>query len=325
MSSSKPKKVKKLIGNIAQNAKEEFSEILRSRRFWIVNLALIVSSVGNAYVVNAIVLKLKLVSAGITGISVVIYYFLGIGNISIIYTLLNIPIFILGWHYVSLRFMIVSLLGSIYFAVCLQLTQHWTMPSSLAGEPLLLAILGGSIAGICTGLYLRWGGSVGGADILAIVIKKKLGLQISITFNTINAIILIFNFIIQDAMLTLLSAIYMFTVTSLAVKTQTGFTQRFAILIISEKYKEIAQQLNDKLLRSSTFIKGIGSFSHKDALMVYTIINNIELGRLKEIVYETDSKGLITVFAAAEVVGQRFISWEDEGYRTKKTAAVKEL
>ena len=49
--------------------------------------------------------------------------------------------------------------------------------------------------------------------------------------------------------------------------------------------------------------------------MVYCVINMYELGRLKDIMFELDPDAYVMVTHTTEVIGNRFHSWEDEGYR----------
>jgi uncharacterized membrane-anchored protein YitT (DUF2179 family) len=49
---------------------------------------------------------------------------------------------------------------------------------------------------------------------------------------------------------------------------------------------------------------------------VYSVINMYELGRLKDIMFELDPGAYVMVTHTTEVIGRRFHTWEEEGYRT---------
>ena len=49
--------------------------------------------------------------------------------------------------------------------------------------------------------------------------------------------------------------------------------------------------------------------------MIYTVINMLELGRLKQYLYEIDPDAFMAVNDTAEVIGKKFLSWEDEGFK----------
>ncbi|RZO44108.1 MAG: DUF2179 domain-containing protein, partial [Proteobacteria bacterium] len=50
---------------------------------------------------------------------------------------------------------------------------------------------------------------------------------------------------------------------------------------------------------------------------VYTVINLLELGRLKQHLFETDPDAFVVVNDTAEVIGTRFLTWEDEGFKRR--------
>ena len=52
--------------------------------------------------------------------------------------------------------------------------------------------------------------------------------------------------------------------------------------------------------------------------VIYTVINLLELGRLKEYLFETDPDAFIAVQDTGDVIGRRFLTWEEEGYRARK-------
>ena len=52
--------------------------------------------------------------------------------------------------------------------------------------------------------------------------------------------------------------------------------------------------------------------------MIYTVINMLELGRLKEYLFDTDPEAFISVQDTGDVIGKRFLTWEDEGFRKRK-------
>ena len=57
-----------------------------------------------AVAINGILLPQKFVAGGFTGMAILIHYLVSDLSVAIIYFILNIPIYILGWMYVGRRF-----------------------------------------------------------------------------------------------------------------------------------------------------------------------------------------------------------------------------
>ena len=87
------------------------------------------------------------------------------------------------------------------------------------------------------------------------------------------------------------------------------------MIIITDHPKAVAEGVVKRLDRGVTFFHGAGSRSGDPKEIVYTVINMIELGRLKELLFQIDPAAFVVVHHTAEVIGHRFLTWEEEGYR----------
>ncbi|MDD3382999.1 MAG: YitT family protein, partial [Bacilli bacterium] len=109
-------------------------------------------------------------TSGVTGISQIISLALekvGI-NISISYfvVLINIPLFLIGWKSISKRFAIFSVFAVLYQSILIlvleALVRNGFQPFiALQNDRLTLALLGGFLGGIGSGIVLRGGASGG--------------------------------------------------------------------------------------------------------------------------------------------------------------------
>ena len=101
-------------------------------------------------------------------------------------------------------------------------------------------------------------------------------------------------------------------------KGQIGLSQRKSIFIISSKPEEVAENVLQKLDRGFTFFHASGGYENGEKRVIYTVINLLELGRLKEYLFETDPDAFVSVQDTGDVIGKRFLTWEEEGFRKRK-------
>lgn len=108
-----------------------------------------------------------IIAPGLGGVVIIIGQFVPL-SLGLIYFLLNIPLFILGYRYVGIRFIIYSTIGMSSMSLFL------TLFSSVTGftQPLLGCIVGGIFTGVPIALILLAGGSTGGTDIACVVVNK---------------------------------------------------------------------------------------------------------------------------------------------------------
>jgi uncharacterized membrane-anchored protein YitT (DUF2179 family) len=251
--------------------------------------------------VNGILIPQKFFGAGFTGLSIVIYYLFDAVPVSILYFILNIPVFVLGWLYVGRRFFFYSIAGMLFFTAALQ----WTQVTIPIHDKILSSILAGIIMGVGSGTILRSLGSAGGLDILSVMLLKRFSIRIGTTILGFNSAILIagaFLISLEGALYTL---IYVYVNSFVVDFVVTGLSQRRTVLIISRHWEEISQEIRERLQRGVTHVSGRGGFSGEEIQLLYTVITFREVPRLKQIAKGIDPNVFMVVSDTVEVVGTR--------------------
>lgn len=290
---------------------EQLLLYVRSLRFWKTLLAMAVGINLFSLGINALALPQALFAGGITGIAMVIHSLMQDWGIGLLYLLLNVPLFVLGWRGLTLKYLFLSVIGMVMMSVSFQLSAHLHF---LIEDRLMATVTAGVITGIGSGLYFRYGGSAGGLDILAAWFRKKYAIPLGTTFNLFNLSVLFCAFYLYDFETGFYSALFIFVNAWMLQKVISGFNQRSAVMIVTERPEEVADQIVRQLGRSFTYLQGIGGYSGKETRVIYTVINMTEAGRLKEIVYREDDQAFITQLNTDVVIGRRFRNWEDEGF-----------
>ena len=93
-------------------------------------------------------------------------------------------------------------------------------------------------------------------------------------------------------------------------KVQTGFNVQKNIIIVSDKSKELATAIIEKLNRGVTFLKGQGGYTKEDKNIIYCILTSREIAKLKELVEEIDPQAFFTINDVVEVKGSGFKTME---------------
>lgn len=257
-----------------------------------------------AYSVKAVAVPHGLLTGGMSGIALLFYYAFGGLSTGQWYLLLNLPVFILGWVFVSRRFFFYSLYGMIATSVFIDLIP-WTLPI----EDIWLAVLtGGGILGAGVGVALRSLGSTGGADILAVICKEKFNMSMGAFEFWFNSIGFIGGFLFLDINIVLYSIAMTFVI-ALGIEYIMGMgSERKMVIIVSEKHDLIRQEILVKLDRGLTILKGTGGYSGDPKEIILTMISSIQLKRLEELVYTIDPDAFFIMGSGFHVLGQGFSS-----------------
>jgi uncharacterized membrane-anchored protein YitT (DUF2179 family) len=295
---------------------KEFKQALFTWKYWWMLIVLSLGCFAFSIVVNGILIPHHFFAGGLTGLGLMFYdnikeYI----HLSLLLWLMNIPIFIIGFREFSLKFILTSLIGMVFYSVSLEMTDGFEISIN---DPMLAAIFGGVLAGFPTGFYLSLGGSVGGLDIIGTVIKKRYEIPIGTVFNIVNFTVIASNALLYDLETALYTGVFMYVFSWSIQKGQIGFSQRKSVFIISSKPEEVAENVLKKLDRGFTYFHASGGYSKDEKRVIYTVINLMELGRLKEYLFNTDPEAFISVQDTGDVIGKRFLTWEDEGFRKRK-------
>lgn len=244
----------------------------------------------------------KLLDGGIVGISIMMSHFLKL-PIGLFIFILNIPFFYLGYKQIGKTFAF----STLYSIGILSIGTALLHPvPAFADEKFLVTIFGGVILGLGVGIVIRYGGSLDGTEILAILINNK-------TPFSVGEIVMVINFFIYTAagfVFTWESAMYSVIAYFIAAKTidivQQGLDESKSVWIISDQYVEIGDAINDRLGRGVTYLKGEGAYTGDDKKVIFCVITRLEEFKLKDIVNHYDDSAFVAIGNVSEVKGGRF-------------------
>lgn len=266
---------------------------------WRIVVVLVSCLIGSVSV-NNFLTPAHILAGGITGVSQLIHHYVHIIGVGTLFFLFNIPLFIIGYRFLGRKFIFLTGLAILGFSVFTDAVKlHFATPH----DPLLMGLYGGVLGGLSSGLVIRVGGSMGGTDILSIVVHRLTGRSVGSTGFFLNAIVVLlsmFVFGIPAGMYTLVS---MFT-SSRVVNALMHFQQRKTALIVTDMPEELAKVIGEKLGRGSTIIRGSGAYTQADRGVLLCVMTHLEMADLKDIVLEADKSAFVTILDTTEVVGR---------------------
>ena len=252
--------------------------------------------------IKAVAIPHGLITGGFSGLSLLIYYTFGELSPGLWYFVLNIPLFIAGWIFLSRRFFFYSLFGLVMVTLAIDLIP-FVIPIQ---DRLLAALAAGALIGAGAGTYLHSFGSVGGSDVIAIILNRKFNVRIGRFYFYFNLVLFSFSFRFLDVDITLYSLILAFVVSQVADYFLSMFSQRKMVIIISDRSESIAEAILKKLQRGSTFLFGRGAYTGRHKKVLLTVVNNYQLKRLEEAVFTIDADAFFITGGTFNVIGKGF-------------------
>ena len=176
---------------------------------------------------------------------------------------------------------------------------------------ILIIILGAVIAGSGVAVSFSQGGSTGGTDIVAMIINKYKTISYGKIVISSDFFIIGCSIFVADDIATgiativygyIMIAVYGYTVDII----QSGSQQSSQIFIISPKYAEIADAINNEAHRGVTIIDGKGWYSKSECKIAMVVCRKRNASEILKIAHRIDENAFITMGSVMGVYGKGF-------------------
>lgn len=243
---------------------------------------------------------------GVSGIGTMLNHLFNIPIGSVIIAV-NIPLFIFSFKKFGRSFFKKSLFATFLTSSLIDILP-FILEKHYIYSPLLASIFGGVSIGVGVGIIFLRGGTTGGADILAKLIRLKyphfsLGTLVFI----IDAIIVISTLFVYGSIEALLYSTVSFFVTSRAVDAIIfGAARSKMLLIITTQPQQIAKRIMNDIQHGVTLIPASGGYTNEEKTILLSVVRPNEVAEINKIVKEIDRSAFTVITESNEVFGYGF-------------------
>ena len=272
-------------------------------RFVIEYLGIFVGVVLTALALVLFLIPNKIVTGGVSGLATVIFHTIGF-PVGLTMLAISIPLFLFGVKELGVKLGIKTLLGIILLAVLIDYLRPIVEP--LTTDPFLAALYGGILAGIGTGIVFKSGGTMGGTDLAAQLLRKFTGVSSGQGLLIVDAFVITTAAIFFNIELALFGLIGLFVTAKVIDVIQDGLHYTKAAIIISDDPEKVTKEVFDNLNRGVTILKGQGAYSGKERDVILVVVNQSEVTRLKTLVRDIDRNAFVIISNVHEALGEGF-------------------
>ena len=264
---------------------------------------------------NLFLLPAHLLTGGLSGIAIIIYYLTGlpVGAQNLVY---NLPILYLAYRVFGRHYAMDTIVGTAVFSVLLDATS-FVIDWAICPDMMLCAVFGGVLTGMGYGIVFRVNANTGGLDVVGAVVKKFYAIDAGTVIFALNLLIVAasaFMFTVEEALFTLI-AIYI--IAEFTNRFAAGFNREKSVMIISPQAEAICQDIMESMSRGVTFIDGRGGFTDEPKRVLLVVVTLTQVGRVKIIVHHHDPQAFMIVSDTSEVSGKGF-TLKSESYEDAK-------
>ena len=198
--------------------------------------------------------------------------------------------------------------------VAMELLSGWSFLHSVPGhfffvkETILIPILAGVTEAVGIGVVLRYGGSTGGTDIVALMINKYWPVALSSAFLisdlvVISLLLFLPDKTFSDACYGLVEVVIFSMIIDFVVG---GKKSSYQLMVFSDKHKEIADYITDVMSRGVTLLRAQGWYTKQDRNVLLILISQKEFPELSRVIKNIDPRAFMSVSPTNSVYGEGF-------------------
>ena len=270
-------------------------------------LVIIIGVALYAYAWAGMLIPNGVASGGLTGACTILNFATGI-PVSLSYIVVNAVLLLFGFLILGNAFGFKTIFAILCSTLFLDLFERWEASHMFFSDKLLLVVVAAIIESIGLAAVFVRGGSTGGTDIIALIIHKFWPVTLGKVF------ILLDVFIIASVLLvpgkTVEDMVYGYVamvIFSVMVDwVMLGRKSTCQILVFSDHYQEIADQILLQLDRGVTALDATGWYTGADRKVLLILIRKRELRDITRLIKSIDHTAFVSVSDASSVYGEGF-------------------
>lgn len=266
----------------------------------------LVGSVLFALGIDCFVNPANLAPGGMSGVAILLNYLwqLPIGLMTFV---LNIPLLILSYMFLGKSLTFKTVKSLVISSIMVDVVIAGIAPVYV-GDRMIGAVFGGILMGAGLALIFLRGSTTGGTDIISFLVRKWYPhVQIGRIMMGVDCVIIgVSIFVFGNMESGLYGLVSLFCCSMVIDSIIYGLDKGSMVMVVSEKNKEIAEQIMLELERGVTLLKGQGAYTGQDRDVLLCAVRKQQFARVRAIIYEKDPAAFVIVSETSEVLGEGF-------------------
>ena len=295
----------------------------------------------------AFLVPLDINAGGLNGVAIIARYFVAENTKVLVYNIIvdaaSVALWLIGLIFIGKEFALKTLVATIAFPlanwiftacpgvsdVLVKFGEMLTLAGDgpTAGNYLMAGIFGGVFVGVGVAITFVGGGSTGGVDVLTFLLEKYVHIKQSIASFLVDGSIIIVGLCVllpqgteeKSFLLACLSGIISAFMSAILIEVIFISSQTsYQVDIISDKWEEISQYVQNELGRGTTIVPVKGGFSGNDKIILRVVFNKREYNKIRSFIAKVDPRAFVTYTRTNAVFGEGFKAHQNTNLFTEK-------
>lgn len=247
-------------------------------------------------------------TGGVSGLGVLLGAVIPGFSPSNVVSVLNFFFLILGFVFLHRGFGARTVYCSLLFSGSLELLGFlWPLEAPLTQEPLLELFFAVILPAIGSGVLFNIGGSTGGTDIVAMILKKYTALDTGMALLCTDIFIAASTLLVFDVTTGLFSILGLVLKSTLVDNVIESLNRRKSFSIITTKPEPIIDYITANLHRSATVWTATGAYTGREETVLLTALSRSQAVELRNHIKEVDPHAFMLIQNSSEIFGKGFL------------------
>lgn len=245
---------------------------------------------------------------GVTGIAILLSKLIP-GSVSsgTIVLIINSILLVVGYLFLGKSFGNRTVYGSLLLSLSLKLLEVIApMNKPLTNQPMLELAFAVILPSIGAALLFNIGGSTGGTDVIAMLLKKYTNIDIGRSLLMTDFLLTVAVFPVFGIATGLYSVLGLLLKSTLVDNIIESLNLNKYFTIISENPHPICDYITKELHRSATVFDAKGAFTDRDKKIILTVMNRSQAVQLRSYIKQVDSGAFLFISNTSEIIGRGF-------------------
>ena len=261
---------------------------------------------------SAFMLPMKIVGGGVSGMSAILYYAVGIHvPIGVLNFIFNAILVAIGFKMLGSKFGANTIYGIIMSSLCFILWQQVLRVDTWFDVEhfgvFMCAVLGGVCCGAGIGLSFIMGGNSGGTDIIALIVCKYHNISPGRVIMLIDVVIIGCSFFVSHKLDNVICGyVVMVVMTYVLDMVLDGNKQSYQVMVFSSKNDEIGDAVTKEVGRGATLLDAEGCYTKNSQKVLLMMVHRTDKPHVMQIIHRIDENAFVSVSKAEGVYGKNF-------------------
>jgi len=247
------------------------------------------------------------VMGGVSGISMIIGAVQDKVSPATVMLIINAVLIVVGYIIFGKHFSARTVYCSLVLSGALELMELlFPMSQPITDDPMLELIFAVALPAVGSAVVFNLGGTTGGTDIIAMVLKKYTAMNIGMSLFFVDAAIVAAGFFVNGAkagMYSLVGLLIKALVVDVVIEN-INISKYF--FIVTTNPDEVCRYINENLHKGATIWEGKGSYTKEDKTVILAVMTRSQAVSLRNHIKEIDKNAFVVISSTSDIIGKGF-------------------